>query len=403
MAEKSLRVQENNKTFFGKITKTLTKILIPTKVGINGIIIGVKRNNLIKAFENYNNLETNDTEKQETLSKKYEDMYALYLESIDKYIMDSIYNKVKSENATDFEKNALSNYYTIIQLKDTQYLEYKYRKQKYLIELDYESINQNKEKLIERYKRFYASKMENLYKGILKNYSIQLADSKTTNQSKDEIYNKIFDTLEEYITEILPIKIENQTETNYDEIIEEYERFNTFLAGKLDNVDIIKKKLALLAISRKLFTHSLPLIVAEQCYVQLLKQTRKIMIEESNDSKKEFAFNMLMDLIEEYNVKLLSTKIYWDKPAQREEYKKFWDEFCQIARMKDKAPNEYETKREILFVKNDLKALQKNEKKYIKIIKYYKDRLVTLGVLRKMPNKCKTINGKFEKKKVIAK
>ncbi len=403
MAEKSLRVQQNNKTFFGKITKTLTKILIPTKVGINGIIISVKRNNLIKAFENYNNTETNDTTKQETLSKKYEDMYALYLESIDRYIMDSIYNKVKTENATDFEKNALSDYYTIIQLKDTQYLEYKYRKQKYLIELDYESINQNKEKLIEKYKKFYSSKMENLYKGILKNYSIQLADSKTTNQSKDEIYNKIFDTLEEYITEILPIKIENQTETNYDEIVEEYEKFNAFLAGKLDNVDIIKKKLALLAISRKLFTHSLPLIVAEQCYVQLLKQTRKIMIEETQQSKKEFAFNMLMDLIEEYNVKLLSTKIYWDKPAQREEYKKFWDEFCQIARMKDKDEKEYEAKREILFVKNDLKALLKNEKKYNPIIKFYKERLVKLGVLRQIPNKCKTIDKKFEKKKIIAK
>ena len=403
MEERSLRVQQNNKTFFGKITKTITKILIPTKVGINGIIIGVKRNNLIKAFENYNNVDTNDTSKQEILSKKYEDMYALYLESIDKYIMDSIYKKVKSEAANEFEKRALSNYYTVIQLKENQYMEYKYRKQKYLIELDYESINQNKEKLIEKYKKFYASKMESLYKGILKNYSIQLADNKTRNQSKEEVYNKIFDTLEEYITEILPIKIENQTELNYEEIIDEYEKFNTFLAGKLDNIDIIKKKLALLAISRKLFTHSLPLIVAEQCYIELLKQTRKIMIEQKNEAKKEYAFNMLMDLIEEYNVKLLSTKIYWDKPAQREEYKKFWDNFCQIARTKDKNPQEYKTKREILFVKNDLKALLKNEKKYSEIIKYYRNRLVKLGVLRQLLNRCKTIEGKFEKKKVIAK
>ena len=67
-------------------------------------------------------------------------MYALYLESIDKYIMDSIYKKVKNDSATSFEKNALSQYYNVIHLKEKQYLEYKYRKQKYLLELDYESI-----------------------------------------------------------------------------------------------------------------------------------------------------------------------------------------------------------------------------------------------------------------------
>ena len=52
-------------------------------------------------------------------------MYGLYLEAIDKYIMDSIYKKVKNDTASEFEKNALSNYYTVIHLKETQYLEYK--------------------------------------------------------------------------------------------------------------------------------------------------------------------------------------------------------------------------------------------------------------------------------------
>ena len=50
-------------------------------------------------------------------------------------------------------------------------MEYKYRKQKYLIELDYEGIKiGTKEKLIERYNQFYISKMDSLYKSILKNY-----------------------------------------------------------------------------------------------------------------------------------------------------------------------------------------------------------------------------------------
>ncbi len=401
MAEKSLRVLQANQTFFGKLTSTITKILIPTKVGINGMLIAVKRNNLLKAFENYE--EEEDTNKKEILSKKYEDMYGLYLEAIDKYIMDSIYKKVKNDTATEFEKDALSKYYSVIHLKETQYLEYKYRKQKFLIELDYESINQNKEKLIAKYKNFYASKMEVLYKGILKNYSIQLSDNNMSKEEKNSIYDNIFDTLEEYIIQVLPIKIENSKESIYSEITDDYEKFNKFLAGKLDYRDIIDKKLTLLGISRKLFTHSLPLVVAEQCYIKLLKDTRELIVNTKAINKQKEAEQMLINLIEDYNIKLLSTKIYWDKPASREEYKKFWAEYNQIKRIESTNPEEYQKQKEILFIKNDLKALLKYEEKYKEIIKYYRNKLVELGVMRCIPNKYKTINGKLEKKKIIAK
>ena len=108
MAERGLRVLEADKTFFGKITNTITKLLIPTRVGINGLLILTKRNNVLKAYENYTDENNNDeTNKKEILLKKYEDMYALYLESIDKYVMDSIYKKVKNNTASDFERNAL--------------------------------------------------------------------------------------------------------------------------------------------------------------------------------------------------------------------------------------------------------------------------------------------------------
>ena len=55
--------------------------------------------------------------------------------------------------------------------------------------------------------------MDSLYKSILKNYSIKLAD--TTNaydSSKEWIYTKIFYTLEEYIENILSLKVENYDE-----------------------------------------------------------------------------------------------------------------------------------------------------------------------------------------------
>ena len=401
MTQRGLRVLEENKTFFGKITNTITKLLIPTKVGINGLLILAKRNNVLKAFENYIDEENEDeTNKKEILLKKYEDMYGLYLESIDKYVMDSIYKKVKNDTATVFEKNALSQYYNVIHLKESQYLEYKYRKQKYLLELDYESIlTQNKEKIINRYKKFYATKMEELYKGILKNYSIQLADNSGGIERKNQIYENIFATLEEYISNILPIKMEIDHENTYKEIIEEYDKFNTFLAGKLDEIDIIEKKVILLGISRKLFTHSLPLIVAEQCYIKLLKDTRELIVNAKTNKKKNNAYEMLLKLIEDYNIKLISTKIYWDKPKAREEYKKFWDKYNKIEKLKNENPELCQKQKEILFIKNDLKALAQKQDKYEKIIKFYKQKLVELGAMKNIKNSCRTIKQKCIKKK----
>ena len=52
MEGKSLRIYSSEKTFFSKITNTITKLLIPTKVGINGMLIAIKRNGLLKSFEN---------------------------------------------------------------------------------------------------------------------------------------------------------------------------------------------------------------------------------------------------------------------------------------------------------------------------------------------------------------
>ena len=150
MEEKSLRITGTDKTFFKKITKTLTKMLIPTKIGINGMLISIKRNSLLKAFETYEN--SGENYDQEEAEKKYNAAYETYLEALDKYVMDSIYKKVKNDTASDFEKEALSKYYEVTSLKENEFIEYKNRKQKYLLELDNEGIQlSGKEKLIERY------------------------------------------------------------------------------------------------------------------------------------------------------------------------------------------------------------------------------------------------------------
>lgn len=401
MEGKSLRIYSSEKTFFSKLTNTITKMLIPTKVGINGILITMKRNSVLKNYENYIQGKHLEEEKKKNLEKKYEESYSLYLDSIDKNIVDSVYKKVKNNTASEFEKEALSKYYMIVHLKEEEYAEYKYRKQKYLLELDYESVKEtNKAKILEKYKKFYVSKMESIYKGLLKHYSVKLADNLSF-VAKDEIYSKIFNTLEEYIVNILPLKCENDETNNCKELLSEYEKFERFTVGKLDQNEMIEKNMILLGISRKIFTHSLPLVVAEQCYIKLLKDLRSLIVDTRVIKKQERAYELLIKLIEEFNLKLLSTKIYWDKQEDKKEYRKFWDKYNKIEELKETNTEDYLKQKEILFIKNDLKCVQKNENKYFKIIKFYKNKLVELGVMKELYNRCKSTKN-YTKQKIVA-
>ncbi len=399
MEEKSLRITGTDKTFFNKITKTLTKMLIPTKIGINGMLISIKRNSLLKAFETYEN--SGENYNKEEAEKKYDTAYEAYLEALDKYVMDSIYKKVKNNTASDFEKEALSKYYEVTSLKENEFVEYKNRKQKYLLELDNDGVQlSGKEKLIERYNQFYVSKMDMLYKGILKNYSIKLADTMNTYEtSKEWIYTKIFYTLEEYIQNILALKIRIGNDTVAKDVKKEYENYETYTVGKLDTKDNIEKNVILLSISRKLFTHSLPLIVAIQCYEKVLKDARILLQDTKIATKREKAYSMLINLFEDYHVKLLSTKVYWENPKDREEFKTFWNQYKKICELKETNFIEYVRQKEVLFIKNDMKKIKESNPKtdYSKLITYYKRKLIDYGALRELKNACIS-EGKYTKK-----
>lgn len=371
MEQRSLRVVETDKTFFSKLSSTISKILIPTRVGLNGVMISIKRNSLIKAYNNY--LEKGTEEN----SKKYEDSYALYLEAIDKYIMDSLYKKVKSNTATNFERDAIAKYYFVVSLKNKNYLEYKYKKQEYLLRIDYETVsNMKNQKVVNNYKNFYVAKMDTLYKGLLKNYSVAISDD--VHQDSEEAYKKIFETLEKYIMEVLPIKIEFGDDTAK----EEYEEFLHTTVGKLDERDKIMQKVELLGVSRKIFIHSLPLAATERCYMYLLKQVRNIIKDSKNETKREQAYETLFEVMEDYNVKILSTKVYWDRSEERQAYKKFWEKY---EKAKDDA-----NKKQILLLKQDLKELKKLRRENIAIIELHKQKLTKMGVIKTIGTSAKT-------------
>ncbi len=401
MEEKSLRVYTDKK-FFTKLTNTITKLLTPTKIGINGMLISIKRNNVLKGYDNYIEAQEVNSPKVAEIEKKYEDAFSLYLESIDKHMMDNVYKKVKNDTATIFEKEALSKYYMVIHLKDIEYLEYKYRKQIFLIQLDYDTVKElNKEKLLQKYEPFYGARMEALYKKLLKNYSVKLSEN-ITNQAKNAIYNKIFSTVEEYITDILPIKMKEDPENKvYKDILNDYKNFERFTVGKLDQNDVIEKNMILLGISRKLFTHSLPLVIAEQCYEKLLVDARTLIMDTKIVRKQEKAYGLLINIIDDYNLRLLSTKIYWDKPQEREEYKIFYAKYKKINELKEKDYLEYSKQKEILFLREELKKVYKNIDRYCRIEKFYKRKLVALGAMRELKNGFAKENRNFVANKSI--
>ena len=385
--DRSLRIYDGKRTFFSKIGITFGKIFSPTRNGLNSFLIGMKRNAMIK---NYKNAQKAEDDKKEKLQEKFEESYSLYLESIDQLIINTIYQKVKDGVATDFEKDALSKYYNVIHVKENDEIEYKYKKQQYLLDIDYNSLKeQHKEKIIDELDPIYLFEMEQIYKGLLKRYSIRLSENLTP-KDKDSVYSKIFDTLEEYVFDIVPMK-------EYDDadLIKQFEKYSEFEVGKLDQVDIIRKRMILIGISRKLFVHSLPLIVAERCYKKLLKDTRALIVDTKIARKRENAFQLLMELIDEYNDRLLSVKIYWDKPEDKREFKQFDEQRKILKSEKDKLPTHiYDVKKQILYIRSDMQALEKFGDKYYRILKYYRSRLVNLGDMRVLQNKCKS--GKYQ-------
>ena len=394
--EKSLKVYDTRRTFFSKIGSTLGKILTPTKLGFNNLLVSMKRSSMIK---NYKNMINAKQGKEEVNEKKFEESYSLYLDSIDQLIIETIYKKVRMNTASDFEKEALSKYYNIIHLKENDEIEYKYKKQQYLLNLDYNDLKiSGKEKQIAEYQTVYLYEMEQLYKALLKHYSIKLPEKMLPAQ-KENLYNKLFETLEEYVTNIIPLK-----KVNDEELIKECSLFETYEVGKLDQVDILDKRMILLGISRKLFVHSLPLVVAERCYIKLLKDTRNLIVDTKIARKRENAYQLLLRMFEQYNQKLLAVKIYWNKNEEKINYNQFAIKCKELENVrKEQGLHAYDVRKQILYIREDMKYLERYDDKYYRILQFYRGRLVKLGDMKELKNICKTGNYKIVKglKKVI--
>lgn len=390
-------VQKRN--FFNKAVSNINKLLYkPTQRGLYGMYISLKRKDLIKAYV-ANNKITESEEENEIAERKYEKAYEAYIKIIDKYITDYLYKKVKKQSANTQEGEILSGYYKVISLKEENYMEYKYKKHQFLlnVEWDYVSLGK-KEQLISTFKEIYCEKMEALYKSLLKNYSVVLTD--ISPKTPSDIYDKIFDCIYDCIQTVIISRIENDSNGEYRKIAAQCEVLTALEKYNLsEEQKIIKRNIILLSISRNLFTHSLPLLAAEKCYYKLLADARILLKNAKDKIEKEAYYKEIIKIMEDLNLKVLCKKQYWDNNVVKENYSKIKDKIKQIVALEKNDKDTARVQKEILYIRQDI-SYQKSEKILdSSVYDFYIDKLRQLGDLKKYPNKCTSLNRKYIKKK----
>ena len=119
MAELQLKVVKNtDKGVFGKAINNFNKVLYSSGGGFFSIMMNGKRNSLLKAYANAEDIKNMKSEsKQKSVNEKYEKAYDNYLTALERYITETVYNKVKKKVSNISENNLLSEYYEINSLE----------------------------------------------------------------------------------------------------------------------------------------------------------------------------------------------------------------------------------------------------------------------------------------------
>lgn len=118
--------------------------------------------------------------------------------------------------------------------------------------------------------------------------------------------------------------------------------------------------------------------------IKTFKDARCLVQDIKIASKREKTYTLLLNLIEDYNVRLLSTKVYWDNTKEREDFKELYTQYKNIEKLKTTNFIEYIKQKEILFIKDDLKKIKEEKIDYSKLEKYYKRRLVDYGAMKEI-------------------
>lgn len=101
---KELKLYNPEKSSFSNINKLFVKILPNSQNNMNSLLISLRRNDVAKKYNSYiknkkshsKSVSSNSVKK---LFCKFLDSYELYIESLNDYIMNKIYKRVKRRNS----------------------------------------------------------------------------------------------------------------------------------------------------------------------------------------------------------------------------------------------------------------------------------------------------------------
>ncbi|MBQ9279842.1 MAG: hypothetical protein IJ215_02175 [Clostridia bacterium] len=399
MAELQLKVVKNTGDgIWGKALNNFNKVLYSGSTLYN-FVINSKRNALLKASGNYENITSIPNEaKRNSVTEKYEKAYDNYLNTLEKFITDTIYTRAQKRVSSIKENKILSQYYEVNSLKGSEYCEYKYKRQILLLSMDFENVLATKSGFyVDKYMKFYTNVMDSLYRGTMRHYAVRL-----TNQSEDKSSNfeKIYHLVEDYIKNVLTYLPETE---GRKKIIDGYKKFvePIDLYAKKE-INSIKRELYLLELGLEIFSYCLPILAAEECYIDLIQRARIAVPNTYISADKFEMYNLLLDAMESYQYNVLAKKTVWDDNSEKLAHKAFWDKFSEYKKLERIDFDEYKRLREVLFVTEDMKYLKKTNQEMKELRAYYRDRMKQLGGLRKFKNTTKKMNGTWKTRRRLS-
>jgi len=370
--------------FFGKALSNIGKAVYSSGSSLYTLVIATKRNSIIKHFATYKtSMQIADEKKRNAVVTKYEKTYENYLNTLEKYITETIYTKMQKRASNLEEEKIMASYYEINALKGIDHVEYKNRLQMLLLNMEWDAISASKTgKFLDKYKEFYLYNMEELYKASMRHAAILLANAKEGDQDK---YEQVYKLVEDYIKYILPLL--EETKEN-KQVLDDYKKHVLTLDSfAKKDYNTLRKRLSLLGFARILFMYSLPTVAAEQCYLEIISSSRTSLANYFTEADKFEAYQLLLDAIEEYNDNVLVLKSYWNSVAEEEEHKKFQEKWSELKKLARIDYDDFKNQREVLFIRKDLKEMQKAKLKLEEVRRYYRDRMLQLNALRRLPNR----------------
>lgn len=393
MPELQLKVVKNTGDgIWGKALNNFNKVLYSSGGGLFNILISSKRNSLLKASANYEELARIPNEKKRnSVAEKYERVYESYLNILEKYITDTVYNRVQKRIGTIKENKLISEYYEINSLKGSEYCEYKYKRQIMYLQMEWEIISTTKSGFfVERYKKFYANVVDQLYKGLMKHYSIKLTN---TNEDKNSVLEKVYNLIDGYMKFVLPYMEETEVRNQAIDAYKKYIETIDLYAKK--EINSLRRDMNLLELGIGIFIYCLPILATEECYKDMLGRARRAVPNIYITADKFEMYNLLLDVIESYAYNVWSRKQEWDSEEEKKTFDEFWAKLSEYKKLQRIDLNEYKRLREILFVTHELKILKNEKREYKELCAYYRERMKQLGGLRKLKNSYKKMNGSW--------